>query len=202
MFQRRCELKPEIKSGGFMKNCLRVSFIATAALVAHAAVFAHEPTASTKTTQRTQVTPGNHKVGTVPSVYKRGMLRTTKTNMGVRVFYEFVGTGVDSAGLLTLKIMRLGGGEPATLELRPDAAISLPTGLPATPAPFNSGAEYVVKVKPTADGLHYINVFLQSGTVTEAMAIPVQIGKNANLSKPGNVSVMPDGQRVISVPAQ
>jgi hypothetical protein len=135
-------------------------------------------------------------------MYKRGMLRTTNTSMGVRVFYEFVGTGVDSAGLLTLKIMRLAGGEAATLELRPDAAISMPTGLPATPSPFNAGAEYVVKVKPTADGLHYINVFLQSGTVTEAMAIPVQIGKNANLSKPGNVSVMPDGQRVISVPAQ
>ncbi|XVJ68928.1 MAG: hypothetical protein HEQ39_04165 [Rhizobacter sp.] len=130
------------------------------------------------------------------------MLRTTKTNLGVRVFYEFVGTGVDSAGLLTLKIMRLGGGEPATLELRPDAAISLPTGLPASPSPFHAGAEYVVKVKPTADGLHYINVFIQAGTATEAMAIPVQIGKNAKLSKPGNVSVMPDGQRVISGPAQ
>lgn len=185
-----------------MKNCFRVSFVATAALLVHAAVFAHEPTASNKTTQRNQVNPTAHKVGTVPSMYKRGMLKTTKTSMGIRVFYEFVGTGVDSAGLLTLKIMRLGGGEAATLELRPDAAISLPTGLPATPSPFNVGAEYVVKVKPTADGLHYINVFLQSGTVTEAMAIPVQIGKNAKLSKTGNVSVMPDGQRVISVPAQ
>jgi hypothetical protein len=184
-----------------MKSFLRVSIFATTAFLVQAAVFANEPTTSPKATQRTQV-PGPHKVGTVPSVYKRGMLKTTKTSMGVRVFYEFVGTGVDAAGLLTLKIMRLGGGEAATLELRPDAAISLPTGLPATQSPFNSGAEYVVKVKPTADGLHYINVFVQSGAVSEAMAIPVQIGKNANLSKTGNVSVMPDGQRVISVPAQ
>ncbi len=185
-----------------MKKFLRVTVVASAALLVQAAVFAHEATTSSKATQRTQVSPSAHKVGTVPSMYKRGMLRTTKTSIGVRVFYEFVGSGVDAAGLLTLKIMRLGGGEAATLELRPDAAISLPTGLPSTPSPFNSGAEYVVKVKPTADGLHYINVFVQSGAMTEAMAIPVQIGKNANLSKPGNVSVMPDGQRVISVPAQ
>ena len=185
-----------------MKNCSRVAFLATAALLVQGAVFAHEPTTSSKTKQRTHASPAAHKKGTVPSVYQRGMLRTTKTSMGVRVFYEFVGTGVDSAGLLTLKIIRLGGGEAATLELRPDAAISLPAGLPATASPFNPGAEYVVKVKPTADGLHYINVFVQAGTMTEAMAIPVQIGKNAKLSKSGKVSVMPDGQRVISVPAQ
>jgi hypothetical protein len=201
MFQRGCELKPEIKPGGFMKNCFRVSIVAAVALLVQASAFAHEPTTPPKAAQRTQAGPSSHKVGTVPSAYKRGMLRTTKTSMGVRVFYEFVGTGVDSAGLLTLKIMRLGGGDDATLELRPDAAISF-TGLPATPSPFNSGAEYVVKVKPTADGLHYINVFVQSGNASEAMAIPVQIGRNAKLSKPGNVSVMPDGQRVISVPAQ
>jgi hypothetical protein len=179
MFQRGCELKPEIKPGGFMKNCFRVSIVAAVALLVQASAFAHEPTTPPKAAQRTQAGPSSHKVGTVPSAYKRGM----------------------SAGLLTLKIMRLGGGDDATLELRPDAAISF-TGLPATPSPFNSGAEYVVKVKPTADGLHYINVFVQSGNASEAMAIPVQIGRNAKLSKPGNVSVMPDGQRVISVPAQ
>jgi hypothetical protein len=185
-----------------MNNCLRISFVTATALLMHAAVLAHQPATHPKSAQQTQASLNAHKAGTVPSIFKRGMLKTTKSNAGVRVFYEFLGTGVDSAGLLTLKIMRLGGGEAATLELRPDAAISLPTGLPATPSPFNVGAEYVVKVKPTADGLHYINVFLQSGAVTEALAIPVQIGKNAKLSKTGNVSVMPDGQRVISGPAQ
>jgi hypothetical protein len=183
-----------------MKNLLRVLFLGGAVFASGTVVAADattSPKAMPRPTQKTTPT-----VRVVPNAYKRGMMTTRKTSMGVRVFYEFVGGGVDPTGLLTLKIMRLGGGESATLELRPDAAISLHSGLPAVKAPFNPGDEYVVKVKPTADGLHYINVFVQAGIATEAMAIPVQVGKNANLSKSGNVSVMPDGRRVISVPAQ
>jgi hypothetical protein len=183
-----------------MKNLRKILFVAASAFIVQAAVAADAST-STKTMPSSahKTTPS---VKAVPAVYKRGVMTTRKTSLGVRVFYEYVGAGVDSAGLLTLKIMRLGGGEAATLELRPDAAISLPTSLPQTRAPFNPGDEYVVKVRPTLDGLHYINVFLQAGNTTEALAIPVQVGKNTNLNKTGQVSTMPDGKRVISVPAQ
>jgi hypothetical protein len=138
----------------------------------------------------------------MPADYQKGDLGTRKTNIGVRLSYEFLGSGLDSAGLLTLKIARQAGGEAASLELRPDAAISLPVGLPSPRSPFNPGAEYVVKVKPSADGLNYINVFVQAGHASEAMAIPVQVGKNAKLSKTGNVSTTPDGRRLIAVPAR
>ncbi|MFM8900157.1 MAG: hypothetical protein ACKOF9_09465 [Burkholderiales bacterium] len=184
-----------------MNNVMRVFFVAASSLVAHVAVLATEVSASSKA-MPTPAYKTTAALKAVPAAYKRGVMSTRKTSLGVRVFYEYVGAGVDAAGLLTLKIMRLGGGEAATLELRPDAAISLPTGLPQTLAPFNPGDEYVVKVKPTEDGLHYINVFLRAGNMSEALAIPVQVGKNANLKKAGNVSTMPDGKRVISVPAQ
>lgn len=188
-----------------MKNVLQVLFVATSTLLAHTGVSAAD-TAIAPKAMPTPAPKTSPAVKAVPAVYKRGVMSTRKTSLGVRVFYEYVGVGVsdgvDSAGLLTLKIMRLGGGEAASLELRPDAAISLPTGLPQTRARFNPGDEYVVKVKPTTDGLHYLNVFLQAGNTTEALAIPVQVGKNTNLSKTGNLSTMPDGKRVISVPAQ
>jgi hypothetical protein len=76
------------------------------------------------------------------------------------------------------------------------------SGLPSSPSPFNAGASYSITVRPAESGLYYLNVFLQSGSMTEAKAIPVQIGKDAKLRKSGNVQTMPDGQRVISVPAQ
>jgi hypothetical protein len=185
-----------------MKNALHVLLLGAVALSAHSAVVAADSSTSDKSMSKVPTQKTSLPVRAVPAVYKRGMMSTRKTNLGVRVFYEFLGPGVDAAGLLTLKIMRLGGGESATLELRPDAAISLPSGLPTTKASFNPGDEYVVKVKPAADGLHYINLFLQAGNTSEAMAIPIQVGKNANLAKTGNVSTMPDGKRVISVPAQ
>ena len=140
---------------------------------------------------------------TMPVKYVKGTAKTSKTDMGVQLDYAFASASVDPAGLLQLTITRRGGGDQATITLEPDSGLLLSEGLPSSPAPFNPGASYIVKVQPTVAGLLYINVFLKSGTSSEALAIPVQLGKDANLQKKtGVIQTMPNGQRVISVPAQ
>ncbi|UUZ73736.1 hypothetical protein LP415_12175 [Polaromonas sp. P1(28)-8] len=38
-------------------------------------------------------------------------------------------------------------------------------------------ADYVLDLVPQGEGLHYIHVYLRSGGMAEALAIPVQVGK-------------------------
>lgn len=142
------------------------------------------------------------KTKTVPANYLKGTVKTSKTGMGVQLDFAFSSAGVDRLGLLQLTITRRGGGEDATIAIQPDPGLLLAEGLPSSPAPFNPGASYILKVKPAADGLRYLNVFFKSGSMAEALAIPVQLGKDANLRKSGAVKTTPEGQRVISIPAQ
>ena len=57
-------------------------------------------------------------------------------------------------------------------------------------------------ITPTSDGLHYIHIFLRSGNMSEALAIAVPTGKTQSLAKPVTPKTMPDGRRVMSIPAQ
>ena len=138
----------------------------------------------------------------VPPNYLKGTARTSKTGMGVKLDYAFNSATVDRVGLLQLTITRRAGGDDATISIQPDSGLLVTEGLPSSTAPFNPGASYTLKVKPTSDGLRYLNVFLKSGDRAEALAIPVQLGKEANLHKSGVIKTTPDGQRVISIPAQ
>lgn len=138
----------------------------------------------------------------VPANYLKGLAKTSKTGMGVQLDYAFKSRTVDQFGLLQLTITRRGGGESATITIQLDADLQLSEGLPSSPAPFNPGTSYTLKVKPTMDGLRYLNVFLKSGAMGEALAIPVQLGNDPKLRKSGQVHTMPNGQRLISIPAQ
>jgi hypothetical protein len=177
-----------------MKNLPRLVLTATLAFATHQAALATELTPLTKVKHSASIPQ-------MPAHYKQGTLEMASAAASVQMSYEFVNAMVDGHGLLTLKIARVGGGEPALLELRPDAAISLPTGLPTPQARFNEGDSYVVKVKPAPQGLHYINVFLHVGHVTQARAIAVQVGNLVHAQKTSQVRVMSDGRQVISVPA-
>ncbi len=143
-----------------------------------------------------------NKAKAVPANYLKGTAKTSKTGMGVQLDYAFNSAAVDRFGLLHLTITRRCGGEDATIAIQPDAGLLLAEGLPSSPAPFNPGASYTLKIKPTTDGLRYLNIFLKSGDMGEALAIPVQLGKDANLQKSGAVKTTPEGKRVISIPAQ
>lgn len=131
-----------------------------------------------------------------------GQIRTAKTRMGVGMRYAMSEPSVGNPGVLNLKLTRLGNGAPVTVELRPDPELGMGSGAPVGPVAFNAGDEYSINIRPDAEGLYYIHVYLQSGQMAEALAIPVQVGKTVRLSKTGTVSTMPDGQRVISMPAQ
>lgn len=132
-----------------------------------------------------------------------GQVRSTKTRMGVGVRYAMTEPSVGSVGVLNLKLTRLGQGDPVSIELRPDPEIRMESGFPTGPVALNAGDDYSITIRPESEGLHYIHVYLQSGQRAEAMAIPVQVGKGtAVMAKPGMLSTMPDGQRVMSLPAQ
>lgn len=132
-----------------------------------------------------------------------GQVRTAKTRMGVNLRYAMTEPSAGNVGVLNLKLTRLGQGEPVSMELRPDPEIRMESGFPAGPVAFNAGDDYSINIRPETEGMHYIHVYLQSGQRAEALAIPVQVGKTATvMAKPGTLSTMPDGQRVMSMPAQ
>ena len=56
---------------------------------------------------------------------------------------------------------------------------------------------------PLAEGRHYLHVLSTVRGRTSASTVAVQVGKQMPVAKPaGDVKTMPDGERVISVPAQ
>lgn len=178
-------------------NVVSISLV----LLGSPAICASDAELSPKNIARTPKTTLD-KVSKTPIKHLNGMVSTAKTGMGVRVFYEFSNAVIEGNEAVTLKIIRVGSGDPATIELKPDTAIVIETGLPSSKSVFNTGDQYTVKLKPAQQGLHYIGVFLQSGSASEALAIPVQIGKSANLTKSGTVTTTPTGRRVVSTPAQ
>lgn len=181
--------------------CFRLSLRLCFALVlgiASSGAGAHDTATAGQANQQHKAS----KTKALPANYLKGMAKTSKTDMGVQLNYAFSSATVDQFGLLQLTITRHGGGADASISIQPDAGLLLTEGLPSSPAPFNPGTSYTLKIKPTTDGLRYLNVFLKSGAMGEALAIPVQLGKDANLQKSGTVKITPEGQRVISIPAQ
>lgn len=152
--------------------------------------------------KQTAAVPASTKPAARKTPWITGQIRSTKTRMGVGMRYAMTEQNVGNPGVLNLKLTRLGNGAPVTVELRPDPELGMGSGLPIGPVAFNAGDEYSLNIRPGTEGLYYIHVYLQSGQMAEALAIPVQVGKTARLSTTGKVSTMPDGQRVISMPAQ
>jgi hypothetical protein len=63
--------------------------------------------------------------------------------------------------------------------------------------------EQEMSVIPLTGGRHYVHLLSAAGGRTSASAIAVQVGKQMQVAKPaGEVKTMPNGERVISMPAQ
>ena len=185
----------------FKCMCLQQSlplFIALVLGAASSGASAHDTTTGANSNKHYKVS----KSKAMPPNYLQGTVKMSKTGMDVKLDYAFNSATVDRVGLLQLTITRRGGGDNATISIQPDSGLLVTEGLPLSTAPFNPGASYTLKVQPTSDGLRYLNVFLKSGDRAESLAIPVQLGKEANLHKSGVIKTTPDGQRVISIPAQ
>ena len=134
---------------------------------------------------------------------QRGQIRTSKTSMGAQISYTIMNSlVVGSVTQVRLTVQTATPGQPLTVTLAADPALRLEGQSGAGAIPLDASAGYTLAVVPQREGLHYIHVYLRSGDMTEALAIPMQVGKTQTLSKPVDVKTMPDGQRVISIPAQ
>ena len=132
-----------------------------------------------------------------------GTLRTSKTTLGLRIDYAFDTPATGSTTEVRLKVEGNEAGRSLSIEVVPGTGLQMARGLPGNIALQSvPSAEHVVAITPTADGLHYIHVFLRSGGMTEALAIAVPTGKAQSLPKPVASKTMPDGRRVKSIPAQ
>jgi hypothetical protein len=133
----------------------------------------------------------------------KGTLRTSKTALGLRIDYAFDTTATGSTTDVRLKVEGNEAGRPVSIEVVPGSGLKMARGMPGNIAVQSvPSAEHVMAITPTADGLHYIHIFLRSGAMTEALAIAVQTGKAQSLAKPVAIQTMPDGRRVKSIPAQ
>ena len=132
-----------------------------------------------------------------------GTLRTSKTSLGLRIDYAFDTPATGNTTEVRLKVEGNEAGRPLSIEVVPGTGLQMARGLPGNIAMQSvPSAEHVVAITPTADGLHYIHIFLRSGGMTEALAIAVPTGKAQSLPKPVATKTMPDGRRVKSIPAQ
>jgi hypothetical protein len=132
-----------------------------------------------------------------------GTLHTSKTALGLRIDYAFDTPATGSTTEVRIKVEGNEAGRPLSIEVVPGTGLKMARGMPGNIAVQSvPSAEHVMAITPTADGLHYIHIFLRSGTVTEALAIAVSTGKAQGLAKPVATQTMPDGRRVKSIPAQ
>ena len=132
-----------------------------------------------------------------------GTLRTSKTTLGLRIDYAFDTPATGSTTEVRLKVEGNEAGRPLSIEVVPGTGLQMARGMPGNITIQSvASAEHVIAITPTADGLHYIHVFLRSGGMTEALAIAVPTGKTEGLPKSVASKTMPDGRRVKSIPAQ
>ena len=146
---------------------------------------------------------GTAKSSTGSSGITTGTLRTSKTSLGLRIDYAVETPATGNTTEVRLKVEGNEAGRSLSIEVVPGTGLQMARGLPGNIALQSvPSAEHVVAITPTADGLHYIHVFLRSGGMTEALAIAVPTGKAQSLPKPVATKTMPDGRRVKSIPAQ
>lgn len=117
--------------------------------------------------------------------------------------------GVGSAGRLQLTLIRHSD-TAMMVNLRPDAQLQMSNNKQASFSVQKSVSgpmTEVVDVVPVAEGLHYLNVFVETGSGdgrrTRAFAIPVQVGKVSEkaLAHPYLVE-QDDGSKIIELPAE
>jgi hypothetical protein len=132
-----------------------------------------------------------------------GILRTSKTSLGLRVDYAFDTPATGRTTEVRLKVDGNPAGRPLSIEMVPGTGLQMARGLPGNIATQSEeSSEHVMSVTPTTDGLHYIHIFLRSGDMAEALAIAVTTGKKQGLTPSVASKTQADGRRVKSIPAQ
>ncbi len=174
-----------------------------AALPVHAADKALDSADKKTTASMAPATPSPFKA---KARLVKGTLHTHKTSLGIRVDYSFVPAAEGAPTEVRLTVEGNEEGRPLTLEITPGQGLRTVRGLVnGAVMQTAAAAEHSVVVTPTGDGQHYIHVFVRAGNLSEAMAIPMPVGKNQTMSKPITAvkpQTMPDGRQVMSIPSQ
>lgn len=138
-----------------------------------------------------------------PTPGQRGFTRIAvkKGGSGVDLAYQLFGT--PEVGKALLVKIRIGSAADAQVTVRAGDGLQLQSNALVMRNAAGITAEHEMFVVPLAEGRHYIHVLSTARGRTSASAIAVRVGKDLPQAKPaGDVKIMPDGERIISVPAQ
>lgn len=130
-----------------------------------------------------------------------------KPGAPVELNYELLGTpAVGQPLTLRLDFRASGEADDLSISYAGEGALSLQAAaaenlsLRAEPTPHRE-----LTVVPRKEGMHYVNVFVRLGERSRSFSVPIQVGKvdvKAALKPQGELSTTPEGERLISLPAQ
>ena len=126
-----------------------------------------------------------------------------KGGSGVELAYQLQGTP-EIGKPLVIKITMHSTGD-AQVVVRADDGLQLQSSGPVMQSTAGIAAEHQLTVVPTARGRFYVHVMSSAHGRTSATAIAVQVGADKDMPQAklsGEIKIMPNGERIISTPAQ
>ena len=142
--------------------------------------------------------------GASPSDATRAWTSTTAKHggSGITVRYRTLGTPSLNAAL-GIEV-ELAGAQSADAQVRYEAADGLRLDGPAAVAALAPGAPVVqtLTVTPLRGGISYLNVITRQNGQASVISVPVQVGAAQKPAVIGIEKTTPQGERVISLPAQ
>ena len=138
-----------------------------------------------------------------PAPSQRGFTRIAKKKGGseVGLAYQFAST--PEVGKPLRVIIQIASPADAQVTVRAGEGLQLQSNSLEMRSAAGAITEQEMSVMPLAEGRHYLHVLSTARGRTSASTVAVQMGKQMPVAKPaGDVRTMPDGERVISVPAQ
>ena len=176
-------------------DTLRQSTARSAALFSFVLLFAASTASAGSAVQA-----GTH-VKSAPSQGGFTRIPMKKSGSGVDLAYQLGGT--PEVGKPLLVKIQMASPADAQVTVRAGEGLQLQSQELVMQSAAGASAEHEMSVTPLAEGRYYIHVLSTARGRTTASAIAVQVGKGMPMAKPaGDVKTMPNGERVISVPAQ
>lgn len=126
---------------------------------------------------------------------------------GIKLRYSMAdGLQPNQPGTLQLRFSGIGE-DDARVELRAPAGTTITdasgAALTGVALPRGQATTLSLNVTAAADGMQFIDVFTTQGGRSSAQSVPLKVGKGElALQKTGTLRVEPNGERVISLPAQ
>ena len=142
-----------------------------------------------------------HASGASPSTEGFKALSAKQNGSGVEIAYRIEGEAVVGSPLTI--VLKTSSAADAQIVLRAGDGLALSASQAVLQSAAGQVAEHRVQVTPLREGRFYLYIESTANGRGSASAVAVQVGKVDVQRKPsGNVQSMPNGERVISVPAK